>query len=191
MIIICDLSYKTGSLSNYEYVKPIEEIVKTSGMKFKTVHYSLLSKNDLKNADGLILCGTALKDNKFLEDLSIFNFIKDLKFPVLGICAGIQVIAGIFGGNITANKKIGMTKVKKIKDDLLLKEMSEFEAYELHINSIDVPEDFLILAESDSGVQAVKHEEKLVYGVVFHPEVRNEQVVFNFLEVVRKASNPV
>jgi GMP synthase (glutamine-hydrolysing) len=37
------------------------------------------------------------------------------------------------------------------------------------------------VAQSKSCVQAIRHYELPRYGVLFHPEVRNEQVVRNFL----------
>lgn len=200
MLIICDLSYRKNSLSYYEYVKPIEEIAKKSGIDFKTVHYTeLLCDSLLKNSDnpiqkspkGLILCGTALKDNKFLEDAEKFGFISNLNIPVLGICAGAQVIAVIFGGVIEENKQLGMTAVKKVSDSAVLNGMTEFDAYELHRNSVIISSDFEILAESDSGTAAFKHREKLIFGVMFHPEVRNERVVQNFLGIIQRAGEPV
>ncbi|MDD3976931.1 MAG: glutamine amidotransferase [Methanomicrobium sp.] len=201
MIIICDLSYKSESLSFFEYVKPIEEIIKKSEMFFKTVHYSELEKKSessnnseeysglqnflLKKATGIILCGTALKDNEFLKKTEIFQFLRYTDIPVLGICAGLQVIAKLFGGNLIENKKIGMTTVKKISDSPVLRSMDKFEAYELHKNSFELPPDFLILAESDTDIQVIKHRYKLIFGVIFHPEVRNERVVENFLGIIR------
>ncbi|MBN2734771.1 MAG: gamma-glutamyl-gamma-aminobutyrate hydrolase family protein [Methanomicrobiaceae archaeon] len=183
MIYICDLCGEPDSLSYYEYVKPIEEIVKSFGREFKTIHYTALSKNKPEKNDSFILCGTALMDNKFLEDSDKFRFIMDTEISVLGVCAGVQVIAKIFGGNISLNRKIGMTKVIKTEDDPLFEGKSEFEAYELHNNSFDAPDDFIILARSESGVQAIKHKKRVIYGVVFHPEVRNEWVVCNFLKI--------
>lgn len=201
MIIICDLSYKSESLSFFEYVKPIEEIIKKSEMSFKTVHYSELEKKSessnnseeysglqnflLKKATGIILCGTALKDNEFLKKTEIFQFLRYTDIPVLGICAGLQVIAKLFGGNLIENKKIGMTTVKKISDSPVLRSMDKFEAYELYKNSFELPPDFLILAESDTDIQVIKHRYKLIFGVIFHPEVRNERVVENFLGIIR------
>ncbi|MBP2132542.1 GMP synthase (glutamine-hydrolyzing) [Methanomicrobium sp. W14] len=183
MILLCDLCYKPGSLSYYEFIKPMERIVKTFGKEYRVVHYTKIDYSEITDFDAVILCGTTLMDNEFLKSASLFEFIKETTVPVLGICAGIQIIAKIFGGKIIPDKKIGMTTVKKIRDNPILKGMDEFEAYELHLNSVEMPECFDTIAESGSGVQVASHSQKPVYGIVFHPEVRNEQVVRNFLEI--------
>jgi len=38
-----------------------------------------------------------------------------------------------------------------------------------------------VLAESAKCVHAIKHKLKDVYGVLFHPEVRNKEVVERFI----------
>ena len=41
----------------------------------------------------------------------------------------------------------------------------------------------MILATSENSIQAVKHVGKEIYGISFHPEVRNETVISNFLKL--------
>ena len=43
-------------------------------------------------------------------------------------------------------------------------------------------DNFNILAETNS-IQAIKHKEKPFYGIMFHPEVRNEEIVKNFISL--------
>ena len=40
--------------------------------------------------------------------------------------------------------------------------------------------DFEIFCENENVVQAVKHEEKEIYGILFHPEVRQKDLIKNF-----------
>ncbi|MEK6916511.1 MAG: hypothetical protein AABW92_02090, partial [Nanoarchaeota archaeon] len=56
------------------------------------------------------------------------------------------------------------------------------EAYSLHGNGLENLDQFDILAESAKSVQAIKHKKKEFYGIMFHPEVRNEKIVRNFLD---------
>ena len=40
-----------------------------------------------------------------------------------------------------------------------------------------------LLAESSKCIQAVKHKEKNIYGVLFHPEVRNQEILKKFIQL--------
>jgi GMP synthase (glutamine-hydrolysing) len=55
----------------------------------------------------------------------------------------------------------------------------------MHQYGMSIPPDseFTVTARSASGVQAIRHRERPVWGVSFHPEVRNEWVVEAFLEL--------
>ena len=58
----------------------------------------------------------------------------------------------------------------------------EFEAYNLHQNSLTNINKFDILAISENdSIQAIKHKHKPFYGIIFHPEVRNESIIKNFI----------
>jgi GMP synthase (glutamine-hydrolysing) len=104
--------------------------------------------------------------------------LKDLNKPVLGICSGIQIIAKAFGGVIIPKKEIGMVEVKGE-----LFGQKKFKAYALHTNGISKLSEFKILARSKKSVQAIKHKSKEIYGVMFHPEVRNEWVISEFIKI--------
>ena len=59
----------------------------------------------------------------------------------------------------------------------------KFQAYNLHNYSVQDCDKFTILATSENGIQAVKHVTKDIYGISFHPEVRNEKIISNFLKI--------
>jgi GMP synthase (glutamine-hydrolysing) len=44
---------------------------------------------------------------------------------------------------------------------------------------------FDIFCEGNGVVQAVKHKERPIYGVLFHPEVRNKNLILEFLKSAR------
>ena len=230
-VLICNLCSRKYPLSFAEYVNPVENIVKAAGYRYKTLHYSEIDaeinagcEKDLRDIAAIILCGTALRDNEVTEEIADagkFRFIReaaDKNIPILGICAGFQVLARVFGGAVTNGIKerdlrIGMTKAKIIKTTgtsgesaasaTIFENRDSFEAYELHKNALTLPDCFEALAVADdediSGetggnagnagkavsvprVLAAKHRDMEVYGVLFHPEVRNEYVVRNFLK---------
>ncbi|HEX9863034.1 MAG TPA: hypothetical protein VGB11_07125, partial [Candidatus Bathyarchaeia archaeon] len=58
---------------------------------------------------------------------------------------------------------------------------SSFKAYALHNYSIQPSLEFDVLADSAKCVQAIKHKHKDIYGVLFHPEVRNKEIIQRFI----------
>lgn len=166
-------------LHYYEFVKPIEKTLKNNNIKFMTKHYRELTKNDLLKADKVIICGTSLKDNEFIKDIKDFEWIKDFNKPLLGICAGMQIIGLIFKGKLKKKTEIGATEVIFKKKFLGFE--GRKEVYELHNYYSDFSKlkDFEIFAKNPIP-QAVKHKEKEIYAVLFHPEVRSEEIIVNF-----------
>ena len=76
--------------------------------------------------------------------------------------------------------EIGMTKITTLKANPLFS--SSFNAYTLHNYAIVPSSAFEVLAESAKCVQAIRHKQKDVYGVLFHPEVRNKEVIQRFIQ---------
>jgi GMP synthase-like glutamine amidotransferase len=181
VILIIDLCYRESSLSHDEFVTPIASIVRKTGITTRVIHYTRITPEDAARVRGIILCGTALKDNAFAERPEVFSWISGCSSPVLGICAGMQVLSLVFGGSLVQSREIGMKKVSVIKNDPLIVPEVEFEAYELHNFSVVPPDSFSVLAGSDECIQVMKHHERPIWGVMFHPEVRNEWVVENFV----------
>ena len=83
-------------LHDDEFVKPITDLLED----YKVVDYRDVN---LEGVDKIIITGTALKDNKYLE--RDFSFLKDFKGKVLGICAGMQIIGKLFGYKLEKSKK--------------------------------------------------------------------------------------
>jgi GMP synthase (glutamine-hydrolysing) len=67
-----------------------------------------------------------------------------------------------------------------------------FRADEDHCEGITLPDQFILLARSRSyDVEAMKHREKDIYGVQFHPETSNEpgrKIAHNFLKLCSPAA---
>ena len=167
-------------LHYFEFVKPIEKILSKDNIKFFTKIYSEISKADFKKADKIIICGTSLKDNKFVKDIKKFEWIKDYQKPILGICAGMQIISLMFGAKLEKGTEIGFYKENFMKEFLSL--TAEHEVYHLHNNFYTLPEDFISFVNSKIP-QAIKHKSRNIYGVLFHPEVRNEKIIINFAKL--------
>lgn len=174
MILI--ISTCKEKLHELEFVKPIEEIISKN---FKIVHYSKLTKKDLEKADKIIICGTSLQDNEFSKHINKFQWIKTINKSILGICAGMQIISLIFGGKSKKKTEIGFYKENFKKEFLSLK--NGHEVYHLHNNYITLPKEFIKFTNSKIP-QAIKHKNKEIYGVLFHPEVRNKKLIKEFIK---------
>jgi len=189
VIGIVDLCYRKDSLSAYEFVAPIVRIVERKGLPCAVTHHSELGAGGPAGADGVILCGTALKDDRYIRHADAFGWLAAGEVPVLGICAGMQVIATVFGGELERGSEIGMTEVRVVKADPLFSGMDGFMAYELHNRAVRPPGCFDVLAVSADCIQAMRHASLQVYGVMFHPEVRNEWVVERFVQACTGRGN--
>jgi GMP synthase-like glutamine amidotransferase len=54
--------------------------------------------------------------------------------------------------------------------------------YNLHQVGINnVGKEYERIALSGKGIQAVQHKEKPIYGVLFHPEVNNKEMIQHFI----------
>lgn len=186
-LLLVDLTHSADPLRFANFVQPL---LKTLPKGTKTISFTKLSHKSLQNISGLVLSGTTLKDNEYQKHAQKFSFLPKTTLPVLGICAGQHVIAQAFGGKIRHQKEseIGMTKITIEQDDPILFDYdSPFSAYELHHASVSLPKHFVRLATSDTCEnQIIKHETNPIYGISFHPEVRNEKMLKNFVKIVQE-----
>jgi GMP synthase-like glutamine amidotransferase len=176
MILIINICKER--LHYFEFVRPIEKII---GVDFISRHYSEVSKKDLDIAEKVIICGTSLKDNSFIDGIEKFKWIKNFEKPILGICGGMQVIGIIFGGRLKKKTEIGFFFEDFKKLFLGLKNREE--VYHLHNNFVLFSEDFEVFSEGNEIVQAVKHKKREIYGVLFHPEVRQKKMIDEFISI--------
>lgn len=142
--------------------------------------------------DGIILSGgpKSVYDAGAPElNMEIFNFNK----PVLGICYGLQAFShSINPGSVEKAEKreFGRAHLRIDHSDDLLKDVQEgstvWMSHGDHIR--DLPDQFEIIAHTDNApVAAVRHKNKPVYGVQFHPEVvHTEEGIYIFENFVNR-----
>src|SRR5208283_6242905 len=99
---------------------------------------------------------------------------------VLGICAGMETIGAVFGMQLIRCLEIGMTQISILKENLLF--CGDFKAYSLHSYCVEPSGDFEVWAKSTKCVQIIKHKIKPIYGMLFHPEVRNPELIKRFID---------
>ncbi|MCH8519790.1 MAG: hypothetical protein LAT82_03465, partial [Nanoarchaeota archaeon] len=112
-------------LHEFEFVKPIENIIlnlnndNNNRISYSTVHINSNKLNEesfIKTFSHIIICGTALKDFEYLH--SNYNeFLKIcelISIPVLGICAGAQLISKYLKFKLYENKKNNLIEIEII-----------------------------------------------------------------------------
>ncbi len=176
MTLVIDLCQR--DLSRSEFVEPIARIV---GQGARVKHFVDVSPEEVEAASSVVICGTALADDDYLDHMDAFAWLGETGTPVLGICAGMQVIGLHHGARLVEGKEIGMTRVEPVENNPLV--TGPIEVYGLHKYDLADLDQFLVLARSERCVQAIVHRERPLYGVLFHPEVRRGNVVSRFLEV--------
>ena len=165
MILIINTCH--DPLLDFEFVKPIEDILTKEKAKFMTVGYHGLNEKDIEKADKIIITGTSLADNEFLEYLDDFSWIKNYKKPILGICGGSHIIGHALGCKLKRKTEIGM-KAITLKENFLGKRKGEkLQVYHLHQYAC-LPEIF--------------HKNNF-YATTFHPEVRNKDLIAAFVRL--------
>jgi GMP synthase (glutamine-hydrolysing) len=176
MTLVIDLCQ--ADLSRSEFVEPISRIV---GQGARVKRYTDIGPEEVQAAKAVVICGTALADDGYLDNLDVFEWLQTTSTPVLGICAGMQVIALQHGASLIEGKEIGMTQVGPVVENHLVE--ASLDAYGLHKYDLADLDQFRVLARSDRCVQAIVHRGRPLYGVVFHPEVRRGNVVSRFLQM--------
>lgn len=185
MILVLDVTDPTLPLLRDEFVSPLVRMV-TPSVPVITVHLS-----DLKCPEpvsGVIICGTALADTWYLSG-TVQPVLTRWNVPILGICAGMQMLLAENGTEPVPSLEIGMIPVRVTdhgRNDPLVCDRREFSGYALHQYTREVPCSWTILACSEAGPQIVRHVQHPWYGILFHPEVRNEWIIERFLAMCHK-----
>ncbi len=184
MILVVDLTDPNHPILRDEFVRPVLDIVKLFNHdRLVTVRHLIdlsdLSKTQFSGIKSVIICGTASADSWYLSQK-----LPDLTgIPVLGICAGMQILLKYDGGIMEDLEETGMVTVRRCIYDKII-DREEFSAYALHRYIVTLPKGWTVLARSEKTVHIVKKAGTMQYGTLFHPEVRNNWIIENFLAVL-------
>lgn len=102
------------------------------------------------------------------------ELIKRRGAPIIGICLGFQLIAHIYGATINKmeSRRKGLYDIGITENGEKLIQQINLRVYENHQHAVsNVPNDFLALAISETGVEAMRHKTLPMFGLQFHPEI--------------------
>ncbi len=186
MILIID-NYDSFTYNIYQYVGEINNNV-------QVVKNNQISIDELKkiNPEKIIISPGPGHPKDSKVSLECIDLLSN-DTPILGICLGHQAIGISNGAQVINSNQIvhGKTSAIEHNGDVLFKGLnSPFEATRYHSLIIDkkgLPSDLEIIAESDNMIMALKHKNKPMYGVQFHPEsIKTEnglKIIENFLKL--------
>jgi GMP synthase (glutamine-hydrolysing) len=110
--------------------------------------------------------------------------IFELNIPILGICYGMQTLINQFGGKVETSSKreFGYAEIRVHGHSKLFKDIQDksndeghglLDVWMSHGDKVtNIPQNFKVIASNASTpIAAIAYEEKLLYGVQFHPEV--------------------
>ena len=101
-VLVVNTGALDDMLSRREFVWSIQRWLRVPS---KAVHISKFAKSSLKGMDAVIFSGGPIKDDSFLSCAKKLLWLKTIPTPLLGICAGHELLGVVFGGKITRLKE--------------------------------------------------------------------------------------
>jgi len=188
-------NYSQGSQT--DRIDRIEEIIKYCEVKgeVKTIHFTQLKPELVKGCAGIILSGSELNvsefyfneklKRKFRTQLDLIN--NNYQIPILAICFGFHLVAYAHGAQVSRMRIPGLggriifILIKKT-DELITQKNIPVNAHHLDYvlpNDSNIQRNFEILCISRTFgyniVQYMKHIDKPIYALQFHPETHHPQ----------------
>jgi GMP synthase-like glutamine amidotransferase len=175
------------------YARLCERLAAASGQSVETSHYEEVDSRRLARASSIVLSGStapwSVRDPTELDNLA--EAVRAAGRPVLGICAGMQLLARFAGGELgpSARPERGFFPIELLdRSDLLRDLPADPMVFQDHSDEIvSLPGDFRVLAASAAcAVQAVACPARQWWGTQFHPEESSvehpagERVLRNF-----------
>ncbi|MFG6150039.1 glutamine-hydrolyzing GMP synthase [Halobacillus sp. B23F22_1] len=172
MILVLDF----GSQYNQLITRRIREFGVYSELRS---HKITLEEIKELNPSGIILSGgpnSVYGENSFRCDEDLF----ELGIPVLGICYGMQLMTHHFNGKVERahQREYGKADIAISEDPVLFRKTPKAQTVWMSHSDkvIEAPPGFTVDATSPScPVAAIGNNDKQMYGVQFHPEVRHSE----------------
>ncbi len=190
MILIID----NGSQYTHLIMRNCRDMGHESQIVNNSSSYERSVAPNLKKIEKIILSGgpgSVYAGNNGLSEVIVKKALSgELDNPLLGICYGHQLIGHLAGAKVAkgVNAEYGISEICVDERNTLFMDVPKnFNAWVSHFDEVkDAPAGFRTLAHSDTcPVEAMRHNEKEIFGVQFHPEVwhteNGERILGNFL----------
>ncbi len=148
---------------------------------YSELHPHTITAEEIKamNPKGIIFSGgpnSVYGEGALHCDEKIF----ELGLPIFGICYGMQLMTQHFGGKVERanHREYGKAVLKVENESKLYANLPEEQVVWMSHGDLvtDLPEGFVVDATSEScPIAGMSNEEKNLYGVQFHPEVRHSE----------------
>ena len=174
------LNNLSASLAGHD----VEIQVYQPGMEFRDQDKDLVILSG-GGGEGLEIYDLVKRGKLWYEDE--MKYVLNSSKPILGICMGFEVIASAFGQKINYTPAItqGFFEVRPTdrgKKRLSRNKLNQFESHYWHLH--DAPKDFEVLAESNTGIEVIRHKSKPILATQFHPELGGSIKLQDITQVV-------
>lgn len=172
-------------------------------------HYAKVSPGRVEELkpSHIILSGQSHPWESYTEEslAGVFEVIRHARQPLLGICGGHQQIAICYGARVDVMKRLepgtvgyegclrerGFFDVETDGDDIFRGLPRRFSVWHSHFDEVkELPAGFRRTASNETcDLQAMRHAERPLFSVQFHPELFDEEhphgklVLENFLNL--------
>jgi GMP synthase-like glutamine amidotransferase len=148
----------------------------------------LFEKSDFADYDLIVLSGgyevatVAHHPDQYYKEIEL---VKTTKIPILGICLGVEIITYALGGELEKldGPHQGNIKLTVTDQDLVtILQSQTIEVFEGHQWGVKIlANDMISCAFSDHGPEIIKHLKRPIIGMQFHPEVTQNQKIFDWI----------
>ncbi len=148
-------------------------------------------RNKICEIKGIVFSGgpdSVYKKNAPKISKKVLDYFVKNNIPILGICYGMQLLGNMLGGKVVRGKirEYGLIKVNFSNKSLLFRNIStnNFIVWMSHTDNVKIlPNGFKKVAVTQNGlISAFENEQKKIYGLQFHPEVKHTQ---NGLQIIK------
>jgi len=179
-----------------QYAHLITKRVRHLGVYADIMHPDITIEK-LGKPNGIILSGGP--SSVYSEDAPVFNRdILDTGIPIMGLCYGMHLIAYLLGGDVKKLKRheYGRAEIEITGNSPLFAGLKKYEqVWMSHGDSVTgLPAGFEIIGcTTDCPVAAIGNEQRKIYGLQFHPEVKDtlsgDSILNNFLTICGSDKN--
>lgn len=179
-----------------QYAHLIAKRVRHLGV-YADIKHPDISADELGCPGGIILSGGP--SSVYDTNAPLFNReLLGMGIPVLGLCYGMQLLAYLLGGEVKRfnRHEYGRAELEIIGNSPLLMGLDKKEqVWMSHGDSvITPPRGFDVIGRTeDCSIAAVGDENQKLYGLQFHPEVRDtpsgDHILVNFLAICKLEKN--